>query len=173
MPEYLQVLKSLAEDCTFSEVTAVTYCEEWTRDAFINGLSSASIRQRLLERAEISLVQAFELAEPRQPNAKPCLWDSHRLNFCLRPPSICNVMFTVSAQTHRLADCNMNYSPPCPSTAVAQRRVNKEVVANLDISHVCVSRKQDINPHLLRLSFLSHRSKNRILLALPLVSNLL
>ena len=44
---------------------------------------------------------------------------------------------------------------------------------NLDISHVCVSRTQDINPHLLRLSFLSHRSKNRILLALPLVSNLL
>jgi len=26
------------------------------------------------------------------------------------------------------ADCNMNHSPPCPSTAVAQKRVNKEVV---------------------------------------------
>ena len=45
LPEYLQVLKSLAEDCTFSEVTAATYREELTRDAFINGLSSASIRQ--------------------------------------------------------------------------------------------------------------------------------
>jgi len=45
LPEYLQVLKSLAKDCTFSEVTAVTYREELTRVAFINGLSSASIRQ--------------------------------------------------------------------------------------------------------------------------------
>ena len=45
--------------------------------------------------------------------------------------------------------------------------------ANQVISHVCVSRTQDINQHLLRLSFLSHRLKNRILLALPLVSNLL
>jgi len=44
LPEYLQVLKSLAKDCTFSEVTAATYREKLTRDAFINGLSSASIR---------------------------------------------------------------------------------------------------------------------------------
>jgi len=63
LPEYLQVLKSLAKGCTFSEVTAATYREELTRGAFINGLSSASIRRRLLERAEITLVQAFELAE--------------------------------------------------------------------------------------------------------------
>ena len=35
LPEYLQVLKSLAKDCTFSEVTAATYGEELTRDAFI------------------------------------------------------------------------------------------------------------------------------------------
>ena len=53
----------LLKDCTFSDVTAATYCEELTRDAFINGLSSASMRQRLLEKAEVTLVQAFELAE--------------------------------------------------------------------------------------------------------------
>ena len=45
LPEYLQVLKSLAKDCTFSEVTAATYRQELNRDVFINGLSSASIRQ--------------------------------------------------------------------------------------------------------------------------------
>ena len=50
-------------DCTFSEVTAAKYREELTRDTFINGLSSASMRQRLLENAEITLVQASELAE--------------------------------------------------------------------------------------------------------------
>jgi len=62
MCEYLQVLKTLAKHCTFSDVTVAAYREELTRDAFINGLSSASIRQRLLEKAEITL-QAFELAE--------------------------------------------------------------------------------------------------------------
>ena len=33
------MLKSLAKDCTFSEVTAAMYREELTRDAFIIGLS--------------------------------------------------------------------------------------------------------------------------------------
>jgi len=32
LPEYLQVLKSLAKEGTFSEVTAATHCEELTRD---------------------------------------------------------------------------------------------------------------------------------------------
>ena len=63
LSDNLQVLKTLAKECTFSEVTVATYREELTRDAFIIGLSSTSIRQRLLEKAEITLVQAFELAE--------------------------------------------------------------------------------------------------------------
>ena len=97
----------------------------------------------------------------------------------------------------------MNHFPPCPSTAVAQRRVNKEVVKKSGkrcsfcgghfhpryscpghdatcfscgkpghFARVCQSKTgYTVNPHLLRLSFPSHRSKNRILLALTLVSN--
>jgi len=45
LSEYLHVLKTLAKDCTFFEVTAATYREELARDTFINGLSSASTRQ--------------------------------------------------------------------------------------------------------------------------------
>jgi len=43
-------------------VTAEMYREELTRYAFVNGLASSAIRQRLLGNDEISLNQAFELA---------------------------------------------------------------------------------------------------------------
>jgi len=101
LPEYLQVLKSLAKDCTFSEVTAATYREELTQDAFINGLSSASTRQRLLERAEITLVQAFKLAESLDRAQRQALSMGQSPTQLLS--STRNVMFTVSARKHRLA----------------------------------------------------------------------
>ena len=61
--EYLQVLKTLAKDCTFTNVTAQEFSEQLTRDSFINGLSSAFIRQRLLQNAELTLDRAYELAD--------------------------------------------------------------------------------------------------------------
>jgi len=61
--EFLHVLKGLAKDCTFSVVTADTYREELSRDAFINGLASAAVPQRLLEKEELALNQAFKLAD--------------------------------------------------------------------------------------------------------------
>ena len=53
--EHLLALRLFANDCSFEDVTAVVYREELIRDSFINGLSSASIRQRLLEKEEITL----------------------------------------------------------------------------------------------------------------------
>ena len=50
IPVFLHVLKHLAKDCAFSDVTADMYREELTRDAFINELASPAIRQRLLEK---------------------------------------------------------------------------------------------------------------------------
>ena len=38
LDEYLQALKALSKDCNFKNVTAVQYCEESIRDAFIAGL---------------------------------------------------------------------------------------------------------------------------------------
>ena len=61
--EYLQVLKTLAKDCTFTNVTALEFREQLTRDSYINGLSSAFIRQRLLENAELTFDRAYELAD--------------------------------------------------------------------------------------------------------------
>jgi len=61
--EFLHILKGLAKDCAFSDVTADMYREELTRDAFIDGFASSAIRQRLLEKEELTLNQAFELAD--------------------------------------------------------------------------------------------------------------
>jgi len=63
--EYAQTLKAPAKECTFGAVTADEYRAELTRDAFINGLSSPFIRQRILEKDELHLVQAVELADIR------------------------------------------------------------------------------------------------------------
>ena len=60
--EFLQTLKGLAKECSF-DVSAAVYREELTRDSFINNLSSLSIRQRLLENDNLTLVQAYELAD--------------------------------------------------------------------------------------------------------------
>ena len=61
--DYLQTLRELAKDCTFTNVTAVEFRDQMIRDSFINGLSSPLIRQRLLENEDLSLERAFELAE--------------------------------------------------------------------------------------------------------------
>ena len=46
---YLQSLKALAKKCDFKAVTALQNEDQYTRDAFITGLQSNTIRQRLLE----------------------------------------------------------------------------------------------------------------------------
>lgn len=59
---FLLSLKQLSKDCDYKEVTADTYTQEAIRDAFITGLASPTIRQRLLERESLSLNEAVQLA---------------------------------------------------------------------------------------------------------------
>ena len=49
LDQFLQDLSKLSKDGKFKAVTAEQYREELIRDAFINGLFSPAIRQRLLE----------------------------------------------------------------------------------------------------------------------------
>ena len=56
LDEYLQALKTLSKECNFKNVTAAQYCEESIRDAFISGLQSSLIRQRLLENKRLDLL---------------------------------------------------------------------------------------------------------------------
>ena len=59
---FMHELLILRKDCNFSDVTAEEYRKELVRDAFINGLSSHTIRQRLLENHRLTLDQAFDIA---------------------------------------------------------------------------------------------------------------
>ena len=47
--QFIQDLRKLSKDCKFNAVTVEQYREELVRDAFINGLLSLGIRERLLE----------------------------------------------------------------------------------------------------------------------------
>ena len=62
LDEFLQALKQLSGDCNFKAVSAEKYKEEAVRDAFISGLRSSAIRQRLLENKTLQLQDAFDQA---------------------------------------------------------------------------------------------------------------
>ena len=79
--EFLHVNKGLAKDSAFSNVTADMHRDELTRDTFINGLPFA-VRQCLLEKEELSLNQAFELADN--------LDRTHHYSSCMPPLSLIN-----------------------------------------------------------------------------------
>ncbi|XP_026317739.1 uncharacterized protein K02A2.6-like [Hyposmocoma kahamanoa] len=59
---YMQVLKLLAKDCQFGKVDAETNKSDNIRDAFITGLNSSKIRQRLFENLTLSLDKAYDQA---------------------------------------------------------------------------------------------------------------
>ena len=62
LDEFLQALKTLSKDCNFKDVSAAQYQEEAIRDAFISGLQSSLIRQRLLENRTLDLATMFDQA---------------------------------------------------------------------------------------------------------------
>ena len=62
LDQYLLHLQQLGRDCTFKALTAEQARDELIRDAFINGLLSSHIRQRLLENKTLDLRTAVEQA---------------------------------------------------------------------------------------------------------------
>ena len=58
----MQELELIAKTCNFEAATAEENKQQYVRDAFINGITSSSIRQRLLENTTLSLTQAFQQA---------------------------------------------------------------------------------------------------------------
>ena len=63
LDQYFQILKSLAKDCNYEQVSALKHKQEAIRDAFIGGLSSSYIRQRLLEHKTLDLDSAIDQAK--------------------------------------------------------------------------------------------------------------
>lgn len=62
LEQFVQKLQLLAKDCEFTQVTAEQYRDNSIREAFISGISSSTIRQRLLEKKSLDLKSAVELA---------------------------------------------------------------------------------------------------------------
>ena len=59
---FAQELRSLAKRCEFTvPESAKAYEEEYITDAFINGMTSNLIRERLLEESRLTLKTAFDL----------------------------------------------------------------------------------------------------------------
>ena len=62
LDQFLQKLKTLSKECDFRAVSAEENRDAAVRDAFIGGLNSNHIRQRLLEKSSLNLTAAFDLA---------------------------------------------------------------------------------------------------------------
>ena len=62
LDQFLNELKTLAKDCDLKTVSAEQYKSEMIRDAFINGLQSNHICQRLLENKTLNLQTAIDQA---------------------------------------------------------------------------------------------------------------
>ena len=72
MDSYVQALKILAKDCNFEAVSAKVYQEEAIRDAFISGILSNDIRQRLLENDKLTLLETTQKARTFESAQKNC-----------------------------------------------------------------------------------------------------
>ena len=59
---YVQRLKRLSVDCNYQAVSAQVHKEEAIRDAFIEGITSSNIRQRLFEDNNLTLQGKFDKA---------------------------------------------------------------------------------------------------------------
>ena len=60
--ENLQELRRLSKDCNFRAVSKTKHRDCFIRDAFINGILSHPIRQRLLEESTLTIDAAFQKA---------------------------------------------------------------------------------------------------------------
>ena len=56
---FIQNLQRLSKDCNFKEVTAEEHRRGYVRDAFISGIRSREIRQKLLENTDLSMDDVF------------------------------------------------------------------------------------------------------------------
>ena len=87
LDQFIQELTKLSKECTFTTVTATQYCDEYIRDAFINGLNSRDIRQRLLENVELSKEDAFRQARALEMAQKHSSQYHNPISAALQPPN--------------------------------------------------------------------------------------
>ncbi|XP_064116504.1 uncharacterized protein LOC135222349 [Macrobrachium nipponense] len=93
LDEFLRELRKLRKDCNLKAVSAEQYREELIRDAFINGLASPMIWQRLLENKTLDLQAAYDqacsldLAQSQDSICNKCGRKGHFAKACLSKQS--------------------------------------------------------------------------------------
>lgn len=141
---FLNVLKLLAKDCQFKAVSAEVYKQEQIRDAFINGLQTPSIRQRLLENVTLSLTETFTQARSLELAQKT----SDQYN---TPPPLSLNTVNADEATERLAATGVGGKRTCffcggPRHNRSECQALESVCYNCDkvghYSKVCKSRKK-------------------------------
>ena len=147
--QYLQSLKRLAKDCDFQAVTATQARDEYIRDAFINGITSNHIRQRLLENKTLDLNTAYDqaltlemaqrqLASYSQPNSVTASVSTVRTEETDDCISVCDEQPTVpaiSGQKCFFCGNQRHDRPRCP----ARNSVCKNCKKKGHFVHVCRS----------------------------------
>ena len=113
---FLQKLKRLSVDCNYEAVSAQVHKEEAIRDAFIGGVLSNNIRQRLLEDNNLTLQVAYDRArslESAQNNA-----DMYH-TIAVAPQHIAKLQSSVEHETTDQPCCSS--SPEDQSAATIER----------------------------------------------------
>ena len=120
LDEYLQALKTLSKDCNFRQVTAVQYHDEAVRDAFISGLISSNIRQRLLENKTLDLQTAFDQARALDIAQKSS--ESYKLPF-----------MPTAASTRKPSEDNFQKGDNSDGTTLASTQSSKCFFCGFDV----------------------------------------
>ena len=136
LDQFLQKLKLLAKDCEFKAVSADQYLNESVRDAFIRGLTSAHIRQRLLENDSPDLEKVFSQARSLESaeiqsnsySSREYFTDTCAVQPMIKPESpkpICDS--NVCALTLKCFFCGYNKHPrsKCPAREATCKTCNK------------------------------------------------
>ncbi|KAL5255551.1 hypothetical protein ACHWQZ_G010951 [Mnemiopsis leidyi] len=131
--EFMHQLDVLSKDCTFTDVDKVAYRDEYVRDAFIRGLYSPEIRQRLLEECAnrtdtFKKARTLELALKNnlqmQDKSFSCLavepdrQDVNEQNYTFCAAAVSNPQFKERQKTHNACYfCGNRYHPrsDCPA----------------------------------------------------------
>ncbi|XP_068242250.1 uncharacterized protein [Palaemon carinicauda] len=131
-------VKLLAKDCQFTSVTAKEACDSYVRDAFINGLVSGAIHQRLLENLTLNLNTAYEQARTLEMAQK------HSASYSSAEPvnaavsAVSQEEKSFSAENNRASGSSspkysaaMGASPKCLEKSITPLKLNGSPVSTL------------------------------------------
>uniref|UniRef100_A0A5S6R1M3 CCHC-type domain-containing protein n=1 Tax=Trichuris muris TaxID=70415 RepID=A0A5S6R1M3_TRIMR len=112
--EYVRALRTLCAQCNLQAVSAARYQEELVRDAFVCGLQSQVIRQRLLESKNCDLTSLLDMARVLE-SAQKCS-DEY-----VTAPALDATVTLAAADGHQSESTN-NCEESCNATGAVKRR---------------------------------------------------